>query len=114
MPNSMSESCKIKVGGQHLFLLSSNPAMPEEELLALGLVIPNSWQVVGSRLTGESMYMGSIPVVWRAESNTERGQWATDVRLGACVLPDMQWRLSIEFDTPDGPEALAVVFTASN
>lgn len=88
-------------------LFSSSPAMPEETAIDLYVQLPSTWHINRSILSGESMYMGTIPVVWEY---LEKGRWLAKVRLGACTEPHMVWRLSFNIDTEQGPTTTDISF----
>jgi len=99
--------CQHAVAGHKLTLFSSSPAMPEETAIDLYVELPASWLITRSQLSGESMYMGTIPVVWE---HLSEGRWLAKIRLGACTDPNMVWRLSFNIDTEQGPATTSVHF----
>lgn len=99
--------CQHEVAGHKLTLFSSSPAMPEETAIDLYVELPASWVITRSQLSGESMYMGNIPVMWEHISG---GRWLAKIRLGACTDPNMVWRLSFNIDTEQGPATTSVHF----
>lgn|SRR5690554_3288336 len=99
--------CQHKIADQTMTLYSSSPSMPEETAIDLYVDLPNEWLIQRSHLSGESMYMGTIPVVWEA---LENGRWLAKIRLGACTDPQMIWRLSLRIDTEAGQTTTEVSF----
>ncbi len=102
-----SGQCQHAVAGQTITLFSSLPAMPEETAIDLYVQLPSAWHINRSLLSGESMYMGTIPVVWE---HLEKGRWLAKIRLGACTEPHMVWRLSFNIETEQGPTTTDISF----
>ena len=99
---AVTQNCAISLFDSSFTLHASQPAMPEEVMLTLGLQLPVEWQVVTAELSGESMYMGRIPLRFmRQESESrqvvenERLFWSSPLRFGACVTEPMIWRLTL-------------------
>lgn len=81
-------------------LRSSEPSMPVEQPISMHLRTPSETFIVGSEITGVSMYMGRIPVIW--ESIGEN-LWQADILLGACTDPKMIWQLEITIADENEP-----------
>jgi len=65
-----------------------------ENLFKFDVKIPHSGTITSAKLTGISMDMGIVPLIFKTQdkSNTH---YQADVFLGACALPIMKWRLEI-------------------
>lgn len=83
---------KIDLHQQKIALWLPVQPVPIEQALTLRLEVPKGVTPTLSRVEGVSMYMGTLPVQWQQVSDTE---WQTNLYLGACTDPKMQWRLTI-------------------
>lgn len=85
---------------------SITPARPQpEHPISIQLTLPIEWQPQASQLVAITMYMGSLPVVWKADDDTA-GVWHTTFQVGACAEPEMEWQLRVPLQTPQGQEYL--------
>lgn len=106
-----NEQCQYNIEEEKVTFYSSHPAMPEETMIDLYVTAPRGWQIQKSYLNGESMYMGTIPIVWNL---LENGRWQAKLRLAACTDPKMIWRLNVEFITETGLKPLAINFPVTS
>lgn len=84
--------------------LSISPeSIPVESLLTLKLQTVAAIAAITAEVTGESMYMGRVPIRFE---QMEASLWQAEFLLGACTDPNMQWRLTIHIQYEDGRELL--------
>ena len=88
----LSRECSFNTGFGPVELRSSDPLMTVEQPISMHLRTPLETVIVASEITGLSMYMGRIPVVWQPIT---ANLWQADIYLGACTDPDMLWQLEI-------------------
>ncbi|MDN7126528.1 hypothetical protein J6J08_03940 [Pseudidiomarina sp. 1APR75-33.1] len=83
--------------------------VPVEQAMVIELSLPPLVKPGLSQVEGVSMYMGSVPLLWK-ENDT--GDWQTTLYLGACTEPRMLWRLTIPLIRPaeTGAESLSLTF----
>ncbi|CUS48990.1 MAG: hypothetical protein HLUCCO02_03005 [Idiomarinaceae bacterium HL-53] len=101
-------SCTYNVTEHSVRIFATEPAMPEETPIQLLITGAKTLGIERAYLTGENMYMGSIPVNF---TTNEQGDFEAQIRLGVCAEPNMIWRLNIEWENAALP-AFSVVFAA--
>ncbi|MEE2000549.1 hypothetical protein QWY20_03720 [Alkalimonas sp. MEB108] len=80
--------------------LSISPeSIPVESLLTLKLQTVAAIAAITAEVTGESMYMGRVPIRFEP---IEPSLWQAEFLLGACTDPNMLWRLTIRIQYEDG------------
>lgn len=65
-----------------------------EEIFNLEVTFASSVSEISGKLTGVSMDMGRVPVMFE-QTNAIDNRFIAQILLGACALPTMQWRLEI-------------------
>lgn len=77
------------------FSVSLSPAeAPVEEILNWTIELSDGWQIQDAQVTGLSMSMGSIPLVFKALDGQHQ-RYTTEMVLGACSQPKMKWQLQL-------------------
>ncbi len=74
------------------FALSRQTIHPESPFF-VSISIAEGAQVVSASMSGVTMYMGSIPVVFEKQSQTK---WVAQIMVGACSEPTMIWHLAVD------------------
>lgn len=84
--------------------LTISPAtVPVESLLTLQLKALAAIADISAEVTGDSMYMGRVPVRFEPLADD---LWQAEFLLGACTDPNMRWRLMVKIRYQDGREVL--------
>ncbi|EGN75811.1 hypothetical protein A28LD_0862 [Idiomarina sp. A28L] len=113
-PSTIVDSnCSFSSSLGDVELRSSDPLMPVEQPISMHLRTPSETFIVGSEITGLSMYMGRIPVIWESIG---RNLWQADILLGACTDPKMIWQLEITIaheNEPRGTEKVHISFQST-
>ncbi len=94
--------------------VSLSPAKaPVEEVLNWTIELAEGWQVKQAEVTGLSMSMGTIPLLFKAEDG-KPGLYSTEMVLGACSQPRMQWQLQLRLlHATEGEKVLLLPFYSS-
>lgn len=94
--------------------VSLSPATaPVEEILHWTLQLSEGWQIKHAEVIGLSMSMGTIPLRFKAIAGDER-TYTTEMVLGACSQPRMQWQLQLTlFHATEGEVLLRLPFYSS-
>lgn len=113
-PSAKSDkSTRLLYEGESGSLLVQPAAIPVETPLTLTFSAAEALVAVSGNVTGISMYMGRIPLVFTAEDEN-LGQWQAVMLLGACSDPQMQWQLDLKLTYADGrTETVRQVFQSS-
>ena len=72
----------------------SPAAAPVEEILSLAIKLEQGWQIKHAEVTGISMSMGTIPLLFKTVDG-KPGFYSTEMVLGACSQPKMKWQLQV-------------------
>lgn len=76
-------------------LVSISPAnAPVEEILSWTIKLSGDWKIKHAEVTGLSMSMGTIPLQFKAVAG-DGHTYTTEMVLGACTQPRMQWQLQL-------------------
>lgn len=102
-----SSHCQVHVEEGTMSFFSSVPSMPEETDMTLFVQAPPTWTLDKAVMSGESMYMGELPIVWEPLGN---GRWQADIRIAACAHPGMVWRVDFDIGTEKGKATTAIQF----
>ncbi|WP_158684700.1 hypothetical protein [Pseudoalteromonas sp. T1lg48] len=73
------------------FALSAERVHPESSF-SVSLHMPSDTQIQGAKMQGITMYMGTIPVLFK---QIDEQLWQADIMVGACSEPNMLWHLSV-------------------
>ncbi len=74
-----------------VFALSEQTVHPETPFF-VSLSIPQDAKVVSAKMSGVTMYMGTIPVMFEQRTATK---WVAQIMLGSCSEPTMVWHLDV-------------------
>lgn len=78
------------------WLTVDNPPIKAEQWIALNLHSQvDVWQVQEAKIVGKSMFMGRIPVQFKAHEN---GGFSAQTLVGACSSDKMVWQLQISVE----------------
>lgn len=96
------------------FSVSLSPASaPVEEILHWTITLSEGWQIQQAEVTGVSMNMGTIPLLFRALPDQQR-QYGAEMVLGACSQPQMKWQLQLTLlHATQGEKVLLLPFYSS-
>ncbi|RUO38348.1 hypothetical protein CWE13_01520 [Aliidiomarina shirensis] len=97
---AFAKPCSFSTALGDIELRSSEPSMPVEQPIAIHLRTPSETYILHSEITGVSMYMGRIPVIWEPIGNDV---WETTIYLGACTDPNMLWQLEVGIGKTNEP-----------
>ncbi|WP_127022683.1 hypothetical protein [Rheinheimera mangrovi] len=94
--------------------VSLSPAdAPVEEILNWTIELSDGWKIKQAEVTGLSMSMGTIPLVFKAVAGQSQ-LYSTEMVLGACSQPRMQWQLQLTLlHATEGEKLLLLPFYSS-
>lgn len=94
--------------------VSLSPAdAPVEEILNWTIELSEGWQIKQAEVTGLSMSMGTIPLLFKAVAE-KPALYSTEMVLGACSQPRMQWQLQLKLHhATQGDKLLLLPFYSS-
>lgn len=98
--------------------VSISPAeAPVEQLLTWTLELAPGWTIEQAQVTGLSMNMGLIPLLFLQKQRITQGNqqvFQSEMVLGACSQPKMQWQLELKLHhVKDGQRQLLLPFYSS-
>jgi hypothetical protein len=94
--------------------VSLSPAdAPVEEILSWTVKLSEGWQIKQAEVTGLSMSMGTIPLLFKA-TNGQSDFFQAEMVLGACSQPRMKWQLQLKLlHATEGEKILLLPFYSS-
>jgi hypothetical protein len=94
--------------------VSLSPAdAPVEEILTWTVKLSQGWQIKQAEVTGLSMSMGTIPLLFKA-MNGQSEFYQAEMVLGACSQPRMKWQLQLRLlHASEGEKILLLPFYSS-
>jgi hypothetical protein len=94
--------------------VSLSPAdAPVEEILNWTVELSDGWQIKQAEVTGLSMSMGTIPLLFKAVAE-KPALYNTEMVLGACSQPRMKWQLQLTLlHATQGEKLLLLPFYSS-
>ncbi|CAI3798817.1 hypothetical protein [Rheinheimera sp. MM224] len=94
--------------------VSLSPAdAPVEEILNWTIELSDGWQIKQAEVTGLSMSMGTIPLLFKAVAE-KPALYSTEMVLGACSQPRMKWQLQLKLHhATEGEKVLLLPFYSS-
>ena len=94
--------------------VSLSPAdAPVEEILNWTIELSDGWQIKQAEVTGLSMSMGTIPLLFKAVAE-KPALYSTEMVLGACSQPRMKWQLQLKLHhATEGEKLLLLPFYSS-
>lgn len=111
-PQSQSEVLQLHQD-QNVSVSLSPAAVPVEEILNWTIKLADGWQIKRAEVTGLSMSMGTIPLVFKAVAGQSQ-LYSTEMVLGACSQPRMQWQLQLTLlHATKGEQLLLLPFYSS-
>lgn len=103
--------CGHSLGNDSIGFYASDINMTEETDLVIEIKVDEDWQPNMSKITGHSMYMGEIPLVWtQKDSDT----WQAEFSLPACTGHEMIWQMDMKINTHKGLEEFPIYFSSSS
>ena len=103
-------SPKISTFQTEYLTLSIPQTLFAETLFEVGIAFDHPISNLKGELTGVSMDMGKVPLFFK-DIDGELNVYSTQVLLGACALPVMQWRLSLTWQENDKPQYFEQIIT---
>jgi hypothetical protein len=96
------------------FTVSLAPAdAPVEEILHWTVELSDGWQIKQAEVTGLSMTMGTIPLLFKTVEGKAR-VYQAEMVLGACSQPRMKWQLQLQLlHATEGEKLLLLPFYSS-
>ena len=86
---------------------------PVEEVLHWTIELSEGWQIKQAEVTGLSMNMGTIPLLFNAVGE-HPGLFGAEMVLGACSQPRMKWQLQLTLHhATQGEKLLLLPFYSS-
>ncbi len=86
---------------------------PVEEILNWTVELAAGWQIKEAEVTGLSMNMGTIPLLFKAVDGHPQ-LYSTEMVLGACSQPKMKWQLQLKLHhATQGEKLLLLPFYSS-
>lgn len=86
---------------------------PVEEILNWTVELAAGWQIKEAEVTGLSMNMGTIPLLFKAVDGHPQ-LYGTEMVLGACSQPKMKWQLQLKLHhATEGEKLLLLPFYSS-
>jgi len=94
--------------------VSLSPAdAPVEEILSWTIELSDGWLINRAEVTGLSMSMGTIPLLFKAVDGQPE-VYRADMVLGACSQPRMKWQLQLTLrHATEGEKLLLLPFYSS-
>lgn len=94
--------------------VSLSPAdAPVEQILYWTVRLSKGWQIRRAEVTGLSMSMGTIPLLFKAVDGQPE-LYTAEMVLGACSQPQMQWQLQLTLrHATQGEKLLLLPFYSS-
>ncbi|MGY5797286.1 hypothetical protein [Rheinheimera faecalis] len=94
--------------------VSLSPAdAPVEEVLNWAIELSDGWQIKQAEVTGVSMSMGTIPLLFKAVDGQPEF-YKAEMVLGACSQPRMKWQLQLKLHhATQGEKLLLLPFYSS-
>lgn len=94
--------------------VSLSPAdAPVEEVLNWTIELSEGWQIKQAEVTGVSMNMGTIPLLFKAVDGQAK-LYQAEMVLGACSQPRMKWQLQLQLHhATQGDKLLLLPFYSS-
>ncbi len=89
-------------------VLLSPADAPVEEILNLTVSLAEGWNIKQAEVTGLSMHMGTIPVMFNAVDG-QPSLYRAEMVLGACSQPKMQWQLQLKLHHASHDERLLLL-----
>lgn len=77
-----------------------------EQPIELQLWLPDGWHPEVSEVRGVNMYMGYLPLLWRAADD----HWFAVLQVGACSEAQMLWQVTVPLRDDDGQLQPALQF----
>lgn len=103
-----STACEFTTKQGVFWLTVDNPPIKAEQWISLSLQSELSdWQVKEANIVGRDMFMGRIPVQFKAN---EKGKFSAQTMVGACTRDEMIWQLQIEVELQGKIEMLSYDF----
>lgn len=109
----------LRTGGLQLhqdaqLSVSLSPAdAPVEEVLNWTIRMADGWQIKQAEVTGLSMSMGTIPLLFKAVDG-QPALYQAEMVLGACSQPKMKWQLQLKLlHATEGEKLLLLPFYSS-
>lgn len=99
---------KLDLYQEKIILLMPRQPVPVEQGLQLRLQLPDGVVPQLSRVEGESMPMGQIPLQWQ---QLDANEWQAILYLGACTEEQMVWRMTIPLEHQQAALPQSVTFT---
>ncbi len=96
------------------FSISLSPAdAPVEEILYWTVELSDGWQIKQAEVTGLSMTMGTIPLLFKTAEG-KASVYQAEMVLGACSQPRMKWQLQLQLlHATEGEKLLLLPFYSS-
>ncbi len=92
---SEPEPAVLTLHQDKLASVSLSPAhAPVEEILSWSVSLAEGWQIKRAQVTGLSMNMGTIPLLFNTEAGSSN-VFHAEMVLGACSQPKMKWQLQL-------------------
>jgi hypothetical protein len=108
-PGSSVQLQVLQLHQENQIQVSLSPAdAPVEQLLVWSVRLKDNWQIKQAEVTGLSMAMGTIPLLFK-ESSTEPGLYLAEMVLGACSQPKMQWQLKLTLHSASSGEKMLLL-----
>lgn len=94
--------------------VSLSPAdAPVEEILSWTIELSDGWKIKQAEVTGLSMSMGTIPLLFKAIDGQPEF-YKAEMVLGACSQPRMKWQLQLKLHhATQGEKLLLLPFYSS-
>lgn len=94
--------------------VSLSPAdAPVEEILNWTIELADGWHIKQAEVTGVSMSMGTIPLLFKAIDG-QPSFYSSEMVLGACSQPRMKWQLQLKLHhATQGEKLLLLPFYSS-
>ena len=110
--NNSSECCHFHIQevGNAVFALSTANVEPEKPFSVL-LTLNNGVSPISAKMTGVTMYMGTIPVMFKPVAD---GQWQVDIMVGSCSEPSMVWALTVKLNDNDRQIDISYLITVTH